>query len=72
MLPDLQDVRKKLNNMSIETYEWFENPAVKTKIKELAEAEYNAGGYDKSKYVPLNIRGRKVWTYAEREKGKGH
>ena len=27
-------------------YDWIENPAVKSKIKSLAEAEYNAGGSD--------------------------
>lgn len=66
ILPDLQDVRKKLNHLSIETYEWFENPVVKTKIKELAEAEYNAGGYDKALHILLGKSGSDLQTYLER------
>ena len=66
MLPDLQDVRKKLSHMSIETYEWFETPTVKTKIKELAEAEYNAGGYDKALHILLSKSGSELQSYLER------
>lgn len=66
MLPDLHDVRKKLNHLSIETYEWFENPAVKTKIKEFAEAEYNAGGYDKALHILLGKSGSDLQSYLER------
>lgn len=50
MLPDLDKVRDALERMSIEgdTYGWYGNPSVKNKVKQLAEAEYNAGGSDKA------------------------
>ena len=47
LLPDLDKVRNILDRLSVETYEWRDNPSVKSKVKQLAEAEYNAGGSDK-------------------------
>jgi hypothetical protein len=47
LLPDLDKVRDKLDHLSVDTYDWRDNPSVKTKVKQLAEAEYNAGGSDK-------------------------
>lgn len=49
ILPDLDKVRDTLEHLSIEgdTYGWYGNPSVKKKIKQLAEAEYNAGGSDR-------------------------
>lgn len=37
-----------LERMSIEPYDWYINPSVKNTIRNLAEAEYNAGGSDKA------------------------
>lgn len=48
LLPDLEKVRDALDRLFIDTYEWHENPSVKSKVKQLAEAEYNAGGSDKA------------------------
>jgi hypothetical protein len=48
LLPNLDKVRDALDRLSIDTYEWRENPSVKNKVKQLAEAEYNAGGSDKA------------------------
>ncbi|NLN77497.1 MAG: hypothetical protein GX141_01075 [Armatimonadetes bacterium] len=48
LLPDPDKVRDELERLSVDTYEWHENPGVKNKIKQLAEAEYNAGGSDKA------------------------
>lgn len=47
LLPDLDKVRDKLEHLSVDTYDWRDNPSVKTKVKQLAEAEYNAGGSDR-------------------------
>ncbi len=47
LLPDLDKVRDKLDHLSVDTYDWSDNPSVKGKVKQLAEAEYNAGGSDK-------------------------
>jgi len=47
LLPDLDKVRDTLDRLSVDTYDWRDNPSVKGKVKLLAEAEYNAGGSDK-------------------------
>ena len=47
LLPDLDKVRDTLDRLSVDTYDWRDNPSIKGKVKQLAEAEYNAGGSDK-------------------------
>ena len=47
LLPDFDKVRDTLDRLSVDTYDWRDNPSVKGKVKQLAEAEYNAGGSDK-------------------------
>ena len=47
LLPDLNKIRDALDPLSVEVYDWRDNPEVKAKIKQLADAEYNAGGSDK-------------------------
>ena len=47
LFPDLDKVRDTLDRLSIDTYNWRDNPSVKGKVKQLAEAEYNAGGSEK-------------------------
>ena len=46
LLPDLDKVRDALELLSVDTYDWHDDPRVKAKIKQLADAEYNAGGSD--------------------------
>ena len=48
LLPNPDKVRDALDRLSVDTYEWRENPSVKNKVKQLAEAEYNAGGSHKA------------------------
>jgi hypothetical protein len=48
LLPNLDMVRDALDRLSVDTYDWRDNPSVKNKVKQLAEAEYNAGGSDKA------------------------
>ncbi|OGQ95915.1 MAG: hypothetical protein A2521_02980 [Deltaproteobacteria bacterium RIFOXYD12_FULL_57_12] len=47
LLPGLDKVRDTLDRLSVDTYDWRDNPSVKGTVKKLAEAEYNAGGSDK-------------------------
>jgi hypothetical protein len=47
LLPDLNKVRNALDHLSVDVYDWRDNPGVKTKVEQLANAEYNAGGSDK-------------------------
>ncbi len=48
LLSDINNVREELERLEIDAYDWHNDPTVKKKIKELAEAEYNAGGSDKA------------------------
>ena len=48
LLPNTDKVRDVLERLSIDPYDWRGNPSVQNKIKQLAEAEYNAGGSDKA------------------------
>lgn len=48
LLQNMEDVKDALERLSVDTYDWRENPSVKNKVKQLAEAEYNAGGSDKA------------------------
>jgi hypothetical protein len=47
LLPDLDKVRDTLDCLSVDPYDWRDNPSVKSKMKQLADAEYNAGGSDR-------------------------
>jgi hypothetical protein len=48
LLPDSKKVQEQLESiLSMEVYRWNDHPAVKNKVRELAEAEYHAGGSDK-------------------------
>ena len=48
MLSDIQKIQNDLDRLSIDAYDWLDNPSVKSRIKGLAEAEYKAGGSDKA------------------------
>jgi hypothetical protein len=48
LLPNTNKVRDALEHLTVDTYDWRGNPSVENKIKQLAEAEYNAGGSDKA------------------------
>ena len=47
LLPDIDKVRDALDHLSVDVYDWRDNPGVKTRVQQLADAEYNAGGSDK-------------------------
>jgi len=48
LLPNADQVRDVLERLTVDTYDWRGNPCVENKIKQLAEAEYHAGGSDKA------------------------
>lgn len=47
LLCDIEAVRDALEATGISAYEWNDNPSIKSKISNMAAAEYNAGGSDK-------------------------
>ena len=55
LLPDIDTVRDALEHMGISAYDWNDNPAVKSKISDLAAAEYNSGGSDRAVDVIRNM-----------------
>ena len=46
ILTDIEKVRNALEKMAVNAYEWDSHPATRSKIKEMAQAEYDAGGSD--------------------------
>lgn len=48
LLQNLEKVRDALEHLLVDAYDWFENPKVKSRVEQLAEAEYNAVGSDKA------------------------
>jgi hypothetical protein len=66
LLPDLDKVRDKLDHLSVDTYDWRDNPSVKAKVKQLAEAEYNAGGSDKVLLKIDKMDGAQLKQYLKR------
>jgi len=66
LLQDLEKVRDALERLSIDTYDWRENPNVKNKIKQLAEAEYNAGGSEKALSIIEKMQDAQLKDYLKR------
>jgi hypothetical protein len=48
LLPNTEKVRDELNRLTVDTYDWRGNPNIESRVKQLAEAEYDAGGSDKA------------------------
>jgi hypothetical protein len=66
LLQNLEEVRDALERLSVDTYDWRENPSVKNKVKQLAEAEYNAGGSDKALMKIDEMHDTKLKQYLKR------
>lgn len=47
ILTDLERVRDSLERLAVDAYDWDNHPTVRTKLFELAKAEYDAGGSDR-------------------------
>ena len=47
LISDINAVRDVLESTGISAYEWGDNPSIRNKVAEMANAEYNAGGSDK-------------------------
>lgn len=48
LLTDINKIRNALDTLGIDAYEWYDSPAVKSKIRSMAAVEYDAGGSDKA------------------------
>ncbi len=48
LLTEYKKVQDALDRYSIDVYDWYGNPTILDKIKQMAEAEYNAGGSQKA------------------------
>ncbi|MCM1042981.1 MAG: hypothetical protein NC350_02085, partial [Corallococcus sp.] len=48
LLPDIDKIKRALDRLALDVYEWNDSPAVKKCIKELADAAYFAGGSEKA------------------------
>jgi len=46
LLSDPDEVKDALELLSVDIYDWRDNPSIKGKVEQLADAEYNAGGSD--------------------------
>lgn len=46
LIQDINAAKDAMDSIGIDVYDWSENPVVKDKVKDMAEAEYNAGGSD--------------------------
>lgn len=46
LLPDIQAVRNELEKLPVDPYDWSDDPRVHARIRQMANAEYNAGGSD--------------------------
>jgi len=66
LLSNLDKVRDTLDHLSVDIYDWRDNPSVRDKIKQLAEAEYNAGGSDKVLQIIDNMEDIQLKQYLKR------
>lgn len=48
LISDINKVREVLESTGISAYEWIDDPSIKRKVSDMANAEYNAGGSDKA------------------------
>lgn len=48
LLSEPNTVRQALESLPVDVYDWYDSPIVKQKIKQMADAEYYAGGSDKA------------------------
>jgi len=66
MLTDSVKIQNDLDRLSIDAYEWYGNPNVQDRIKQLAKAEYNAGGSDKALQMIDSMDDATLKTYLKR------
>lgn len=59
-------VRDALDDLSIDVYDWRDNPNVKARVKRLANAEYNAGGSDKVLMIIDEMGDERLKEYLKR------
>ena len=63
ILTDIEKVRDALENLAVDAYEWDSHPAIRTKIYDLAKAEYDAGGSDRVVIKIENMQNDRLKAY---------
>ncbi len=56
LFSDLDDVRTKLEQTGVPPYGWCDDPTIYNRIREIAEAEYNAGGSDSVVKIVMGMK----------------
>lgn len=66
LLTDADKVRARLEQMDPEVYQWYGDPAVRNKVREMAEAEYQAGGSNQALEKIDSMEAQKLKEYLKR------
>jgi hypothetical protein len=66
MLSDIEEARNHLDTLSIEPADWYENPNVKSAVKEYAQSRYDAGGSEKALQKIDGMESTKLKDYLKR------
>ena len=63
ILTDIEKVRDALERLAVEAYEWDSHPSIRSKIFDLAKAEYDAGGSDRVVIKIENMQNDRLKAY---------
>lgn len=63
ILTDIEKVRDALERLAVDAYEWDSHPSIRSKIYDLAKAEYDAGGSDRVVIKIENMQNDRLKAY---------
>ncbi len=63
ILTDIEKVRDALERLAVDAYEWDSHPSIRSKIYDLAKAEYDAGGSDRVVLKIENMQNDRLKAY---------
>ena len=63
ILTDIEKVRDVLERLAVDAYEWDSHPSIRSKIYDLAKAEYDAGGSDRVVIKIENMQNDRLKAY---------